>query len=135
MDQAMSAENIEIVRAAYEAFDKGDLNHIGERFAEEVEWETPASLPLGGIARGRDAVLGRIALLLQLWSEFRLEPDDYIDAGERVVVRGVQRAVGPGGVSQSRYLHVFTLRDRKIVRAEYIADTAAAMGALRVHER
>ena len=80
-------------------------------------------------------MLGRIARLLQIWSEFRLEPDEYIDAGERVVVRGVQRAVGPGGASESRYLHVFTLRGGKIVRAEYIADTAAAMGALGVHER
>jgi uncharacterized protein len=131
----MSGTNIEIVRATYEAFDRGDLEHIGEWFAEEVEWETPASLPLGGIARGRDAVLGQIARLLQIWSEFSLEPDEYIDAGERVVVRGVQRAVGPGGASQSRYLHVFTLRGGKIVRAEYIADTATAMGALRVHER
>ena len=135
MDDAMSAENIEVVRATYEALDKGDLQHIGERFAEVVEWETPESLPLGGIARGRDAVLGRIAGLLQLWSEFSLEPDEYIDAGERVIVRGVQRAVGPGGASESRYLHVFTLRGGKIVRAECIADTATAMGALRVHER
>jgi uncharacterized protein len=131
----MSAENIEVVRATYEALDKGDLQHIGEGLADEVEWETPESLPLGGIARGRDAVLGRIAGLLQLWSEFSLEPDEYIDAGERVIARGVQRAVGPGGASESRYLHVFTLRGGKIVRAEYIADTATAMGALRVHER
>lgn len=135
MKQAMSAENIEVVRTAYDAFEKGDLQHIGDHLADEVEWETPASAPASRTVRGRDAVLGHIARLLQVWSEFSLGPDEYIDAGERVVVRGVQRSVGAGGASQSRYLHVFTLRDGKIIRAKYIADTATTIRALGKHQQ
>jgi ketosteroid isomerase-like protein len=52
------------------------------------------------------------------------------DAGEHVVVRGVQRATGAGGSFESRYLHLFKLRDGKIVRGEYISDTAKAKEAL-----
>jgi ketosteroid isomerase-like protein len=42
----MSADNVEVVRAAYRAFMKGDLQGLGEYFAEQIEWETPDSLPL-----------------------------------------------------------------------------------------
>lgn len=131
----MSADNVEVVRAAYRAFMKGDLQGLGEYFAEPIEWETPDSLPLGGVVRGRDSVLANFAQIPQLWSEFSVEPDEYIDAGDRVLVRGVQRAVGPGGPSESRFLHLNTLRDGKIVRGEYIADSAKAVQALGERER
>jgi ketosteroid isomerase-like protein len=130
----MSDDNVEVVRVAYRAFMKGDLQGLGEHFAEQIEWETPDSLPLGGVVRGRDSVLANFAQIPQLWSEFSVEPDEYIDAGEHVVVRGVQRAVGPGGPSESRYLHLCTLRDGKIVRGEYIADSAKAAQALSQRE-
>jgi uncharacterized protein len=126
----MSVENVEVVRAAYGCFMKGDLQTLADHFAAEIEWETPDSLPLGGVVRGRDAVLGNFAQIPQLWSEFSVEPDEYIDAGEHVIVRGVQRAVGAGGVSESRYLHLVKLRGGEIVRGEYIADTAKAERAL-----
>jgi ketosteroid isomerase-like protein len=131
----MSADNVEVVRVAYRAFMKGDLQGLGEHFAEQIEWETPDSLPLGGTVRGRDSVLANFAQIPQVWSEFSVEPDEYIDAGDHVVVRGVQRAVGPSGPSQSRYLHLCEVRDGKIVRAEYIADSAKALQALGDRER
>jgi uncharacterized protein len=131
----MSADNVEVVRAAYRAFMKGDLQGLGEYFAEQIEWETPDSLPLGGLVQGRDSVLANFAQIPQVWSEFSVEPDEYIDAGEHVVVRGVQRAVGPGGSSQSRYLHLCELHHGKIVRGEYIADSAKSRRALGEPER
>ena len=50
----MSAENVETVRTAYEAFTRGDLGGVAEYFAEDVEWESPDSLPNGGLVSGRD---------------------------------------------------------------------------------
>ena len=126
----MSAENVEVVRAAYGAFMKGDLQGLGAYLADETEWETPESLPTGGLVRGREAVLGNFAQIPQYWSEFSIEPDEYIDAGDHVIVRGVQRAVGAGGTTQSRYLHLSTLRDGQIVRGEFIGDTADSLRAL-----
>ena len=76
----MSAENVENVRAAYEAFGRGDLETVAGHFAEDVEWETPDSVPLGGLVSGRDAVIGNFAQLPSLWSSFSVEPQEYIDA-------------------------------------------------------
>ena len=126
----MSAENVEVARAAYEAFRRGDLEGVGTYFADDVVWESPDTLPIGGVFRGRDAVLGSFAEIPKYWSEFSVDPDEYIDAGEHVVVRGVQSVTGPGGSTESRYLHLFTLSNGKVTRGEYIADTVKGMQAL-----
>lgn len=126
----MSVENVEIVRTAYDTFQKGDLEALSQHFAEDAEWETPDSLPLGGIVRGRGAIMGNFAQIPQYWKEFSVDPEEYIDAGDTIVVRGMQRAAGAGGSFQSRYLQVFKMKDGKVVRGEFIADTAKAKEAL-----
>jgi ketosteroid isomerase-like protein len=126
----MSAENVETVRTAYEAFMRGDLGGVAEHFAEDVEWESPDSVPIGGLVSGRDAVIENFAQIPSLWSSFSVEPQEYIDAGEHVVVTGVQRATGPGGSFEARYLHLFKLRGGKVVRGEFIGDSAKARDSL-----
>lgn len=37
---------------------------------------------------------------------------------------------GPGGATESRYLHLVTLHGGKVVRGEFIADTAKGLQAL-----
>ena len=126
----MSAENVEVVRAAYEAFRSGDLEGVGKYFADDVVWESPDTLPIGGVFRGRDLVLQSFAEIPKYWSEFSVDPDEYIDAGDHVVVRGIQSVTGPGGSTESRYLHLFTLSNGKVTRGEYIADTVKGVQAL-----
>jgi uncharacterized protein len=126
----MSAENVETVRTAYEAFMRGDLGGVAESFADDVEWETPDSLPNGGLVSGRDAVIENFKEIPSYWSSFSVEPQEYIDAGEHVVVTGVQRATGPGGSFESRYLHLFKLSGGKVARGEFIGDSAKARDAL-----
>jgi ketosteroid isomerase-like protein len=126
----MSVENVEVARAAYEAFRRGDLEGVGKYFADDVVWESPDTLPTGGVFRGRDAVLGSFAEIPKYWSKFSVDPDEYIDAGDHVVVRGVQSVTGPGGSTESRYLHLFTLSNGKVTRGEYIADTVKGKEAL-----
>jgi uncharacterized protein len=126
----MSAENVETVQAAYAAFMRGDLGGVAEYFADDVEWEAPDSLPNGGLVRGRDAVIENFSQIPTIWTSFSVEPQEYIDAGDHVVVTGVQRGTGAAGSFEARYLHLFTLRDGKVVRGEFIGDTAKARDAL-----
>jgi hypothetical protein len=79
---------------------------------------------------GRDAVIQNFSEIPSYWSSFSVGPEQYIDAGEHVVVTGVQRATGPGGSFEARYLHLFTLSGGKIVRGEFISDSAKARDAL-----
>ena len=126
----MSAENVDAVRTAYEAFMRGDLGAVAGYLAEDAEWETPDSLPLGGLVTGREEIIKNFAQIPSYWSSFALEPEEYIDAGDHVVVTGVERSTGPGGSFESRYLHLFKLSGGKVVRGEFIGDTAKARDSL-----
>lgn len=53
--------NVDSARAAYEAFNRGDLESLKENFAEDAVWVTSEELPLGGETRGRDAILANFA--------------------------------------------------------------------------
>ena len=88
--------NAEAAKSAYEAFNKGDLETLKEGFAEDCEWQTSVELPLGGLIRGRDAIMANFAQIPNYWSSFSVEASEFIDAGEKVIVSGTQRATGEG---------------------------------------
>jgi len=64
------------------------------------------------------------------WSSFSAAPDEYIDAGDEVVVRCVQHPLRPGWVNRVALSALFMLRNAKVVRGEFIGDTAKARDAL-----
>ena len=49
-------------------------------------------MPLGGAVEGRDAILANFAQIPSYWTSFSVEPEEFIDAGDCVVVKGTQRA-------------------------------------------
>jgi ketosteroid isomerase-like protein len=122
--------NAEAARNAYEAFGRGDFETLKEGFAEDAEWQTSDELPLGGVTKGRDAILENFAQIPNYWSSFSVEPSDFIEAGDKVIVRGTQRATGEGGDFEAPFLHLMEYRDGKVVRGEFYADSAKALKAL-----
>ncbi len=124
------SDNVDAAKAAYEAFGRGDLEATGEGFAEDVVWVTSDELPLGGETSGRDAVLANFGQIPSYWSEFSVEPEEFIDGGDWVVVRGTQRATGDGGSFEAGFAHLMHFSDGKVDRGEFYADSAKAKGAL-----
>ena len=95
--RTMSRENVEIVRAIWEPFKGVDATEIdweGEAIREmivgkvspEVELRWAATNPETRVYRGRDGVIHALREWVEPFSEYRTEPLDYIDAGDRVVV-------------------------------------------------
>jgi ketosteroid isomerase-like protein len=66
------------------------------------------------------------------WSEYTMEPEDFVDAGERVVVFIVQKTTGHGsGIALERHdAMVFEVRDAKIVRLDYYNSREQALKAV-----
>ena len=54
----MSEENVETVREAFEAFNRGDLDAALQRMHPDVQWETVSTFPDAGTYRGREDVAG-----------------------------------------------------------------------------
>ncbi|MGH2976399.1 MAG: nuclear transport factor 2 family protein [Solirubrobacterales bacterium] len=123
--------NVDTARSAYEAFGRGDLAALKEMLAEDGTWYTSDELPLGGETQGADAIIGDFAQIPNYWTSFKVEPEEFIDAGEWVIVRGTQRAGNEGGDFESPFAHLIKFSaDGKIARGEFFADSAKAAKVL-----
>ena len=122
--------NVDAARASYEAFGRGDLEALKEMLAEDSTWLTSDELPLGGETKGRDAILGNFAQIPNYWSSFSVDPEEFIEAGDWVVVRGTQRAGNDGGSFEAPFAHLMKFADGKLVRGEFYTDSAKAAKVL-----
>ena len=81
----MSQENVEIVRASFEAWNAGDMDALRELYDPDVIVRTPEGWPEPGPYVGREAVMRQFEQLRETWDADALEPiSDFIDAGDRV---------------------------------------------------
>ena len=130
-------KNVDIVRSAYEEFSRGNIPAVLDALAPTIEWLEPSGPlppPAGsGTHRGRAAVEKEIfGSIPKTWTEFRVEPDTYLDAGDRVVVTGHfrYRAKATGAAVQAPCAQVWTIRDGKAIRMQNYTDTARLAQAL-----
>ena len=118
--------NVDTAQSAYDAFGRGDLESLKEMLAEDGTWLTSDELPLGGETHGRDAILSNFTQIPNYWSSFSVEPEEFIDADDWVVVRGTQRIGNDKGSAEGPFAHLIKFEDGKIVRGEFYADSAKA---------
>jgi ketosteroid isomerase-like protein len=132
----MSRENVEIVRRAYEAFADGDLEGALNVFHPEVDIRPDAAVPDLGRFRGRDGWLDLVGRWYEPWEEYRIEPEQFIDAGEQVVVltREFGRRKDTGHEVEQRVGTVFTFSDGAAVRVEFFLDQTEALEAAGLRE-
>jgi hypothetical protein len=128
----MSGENVEIVRAAYEAGNRRD------REAFLACWDPAGEIHTVGVVmdqrrvyRGHEEIWEYITSFDHEFAGYRVEPEDLVDAGDRVVVavhfHGHGRA--SGATVDYRFASVVTIRDGKIVRGENYAEMDEAIEA------
>src|SRR4051794_15384408 len=90
----MSQENVEIVKANYEAFASRGLDGWMEHFADDVEYRAPeGSLDDIGPIHGKTALRAWLQQWMDTFEGFWFEAVEFIDAGEDQVV-GVERFGG-----------------------------------------
>ena len=124
----MSEEHLTVVRSAYAAFGRGDLDAVLAVFHPEIAWLTPATLPWSrGEYHGHQGVMEYFASFLAHLEEPRIVPDELLVCGERVVALGFERARAraTGVAFAAAFAHIWTLRDGRAVRLQGIVDTAA----------
>jgi ketosteroid isomerase-like protein len=133
----MSQENVEIVRDAAAAFNRGDLDTWVESWADDIDYRAiEGALDDRGPMHGKEAVRAYVQDWLDTFDNFRAEPVELIDAGEDQVVAVLRlgaRAKLSGVETQLTYAVVYTIRDGKIARGrEYAArDDAVEAAGLR----
>jgi ketosteroid isomerase-like protein len=124
----MSEENVEIVKAIFAAWERGDFSSVA--WADpEIEYERPG--PMGGVARGVEEMGRAFGEWLQAFSNFSVEVREFRDAGDKVVVTQVFRGEGRGSgipIDEIPGAAVLTLRNGKVVRIVGYTDPDKALG-------
>ena len=131
----MSQENVEIVRAAFEAWNAGDMDGARELFVTDLIMRLPEGWPEPGPYVGREAAMRFHEQLRDTWDANTLVPiSDFIDAGDRVAVRYIWRGAGHGPDLNMEVTLVFTVRKGRVVFQEFFWDHAEGLEAVGLSE-
>jgi len=126
----VSEANVEIVRRGYEAFNRGDLDAALEAFSPDAEWGVPDVLPDTGPYNGPEGVRRFWASWRETFEDFRVEIEEFIDAGDHVIAQASVRGRGRDSgveVDTPSFPHVWTLRDGQVVKVEMLPNKALAL--------
>ncbi len=128
----MSSEDVAVLTAAYDALNGGDTEAALAVLTQDAEWVEHSDLPEAGSYKGRDSIRRFLAGFLESWEDFHQETERCVDGGDRVaiILRSRARGKGSGIEVESRYGHVWTMRDGKGVRVDTYHDPAGALEAL-----
>ena len=117
----MPQENIEIVRNAFDAFTRDDIQGVLRLCDEDIVITQPPELP--GVSRqqrGHSGVLEAFSIWPEQWDDYRIEILRTADSGDYVVVttRTGGRGKQSGVEVEMEFAFVFTVRDEKIVEMQ-----------------
>ena len=134
----MSQENVEIVRDAVVAYNRGDLYTLLAYCADDIDYRAvEGALDDRGPIHGKDAVRAYFQDWLDTFDDLKAEPLELIDAADEQVVTVLRfggRAKLSGVEADLTFAGVYTLRDGKIARGREYWTKEQALEAARLSE-
>ena len=131
----MSQENVEVVRGVFEAWNAGDMDALRAFLDPDVVQRNPEGWPEPGPLVGCEAVMRNWEQARELFERDTVQPiSDFIDTGDRVVVRMTWRGAGRGPEAHLEWTLVVTLRKRRAVLQEFFWDHTEALEAVGLSE-
>src|SRR5580692_4123012 len=124
------------LQGAYAAFNRGDMEAAVAPLDAEIEWTEPAEFPGGGTYHGREAAKRYLTQSRAAWAEVSSEPEQFITAGNRIVVfvHARVRAKGSNEWQDVRLADVYTFHDGKAIQMRAFADRREALHWVGVNE-
>jgi ketosteroid isomerase-like protein len=124
----MSSENVELIRGIYQAFASGDGGGIVSRMSPDIVWNEAENFPYadGNPYQGPEAIAaGVFARCGGEWDGFEVAPEEYLDAGDTVVVLGRYRGryKATGREQNSQCVHVWRIVGGKAAGFQQYVDT------------
>ena len=134
----MSRENVEIVREVMglPARPEGNERALLDRFASDVRIDMSRRVFNPDVYEGHAGLRRLGAEIRDVWDEFLIEPERFVDASDRVVV--IERRRGRGQESgvrvEQRAGVIWTLRHGQIIRMETDLQPREALEAVGLSE-
>ena len=126
----MFMSNAEIIEQVYEAFAAEGLGRVLELCDPDCVVTQDAALPWGGRHEGLDGV-ATFAAALGGTIHSVIATDELFEAGDRVIQYGRSRGtvLANGATFDMPEVHVWTLRDEKVIAAEFYVETPTMLAA------
>jgi uncharacterized protein len=134
----MFHEDVERLRGVYEAFNEGGVEAILDRVASaEFRVRDRESSPDRETRYGKEGIKELFASYMEAFDALRLEPEEFIEAGDQIVVSLHQqvRGKGSGAEFEGRIAHAWAMREGEVVGLRIFADKDRALEALRSEGR
>jgi ketosteroid isomerase-like protein len=133
----MSQENVEIVRDAFDAFTRDDIEGVLRLCDEKIVITQPPELPgASPQQRGHSGVLEAFEIWPEQWDDYRIEILRMADHGDHVLVTTRQRGRGKqSGIQvEMEIMFVFTVQNEKIVEMKIFMREDQALEAAGLSE-
>ncbi len=133
----MSQENVEIVRRIYDEWARGNFNEGATLYDPHVLLVVrPEFGPASGVYCGPDRIAGYMRDFLKEWDGLVIVGEEFVDAGDSVVVGVDQRATGQGSRTpvHAGYFQVWTFRGPSVIRIESVPERSDALEAAGLSE-
>ena len=124
--------SLETVKSFYAALAAGDASTALGLLTPDMNWSVVSGWPYKPTERGPQGVADGVLMpVLREWRDYALHADDLFAAGDRVVSMGTMTGVHDvtGKPLEAAYVHVWTVRDGKIVAMRQTVDTAMVLQA------
>ena len=127
---------LDAFRSAYlvanEAFNRHDFDGAFFGFHPDLVWETDVNVPGPQVFRGREGVAEAFTGLLEEFPDWRVEPQEFIEADEAILVRnlGIARGRGSGVPIREPFTQVWEFSEGRAIRVrEFLAHEEALAAA------
>jgi ketosteroid isomerase-like protein len=131
----MSEENVEVVRAAAQAWNAGDMEAAGELHDPDVILRPPENFPEPGPFMGRAAAMGFYERAREAFDADTVElTGDVSHAADRVVARWIWHGEGHGPESNMEVTIIYMVRNGKFREVEFFWDHDEALEAAGLSE-
>jgi ketosteroid isomerase-like protein len=129
------AENVDALKKGFDGFNGGDADAVAEVMDDDVKWEGPNTeeVPGGGTTEGKDKVLEMLGGIQDEWESFQATPDEFVDAGDTVIVLGhvTGKHKESGNELKTPFVHVWRMSDGKATRIQALIDTHQVLEAMK----
>lgn len=129
LNQQQTEHAIAELRAAYAAFNRGDIDAAVRVLDPQVEWVEPAEFPHGGAYHGIEGAKRYLRQSRAAVAQVISEPEQFLPAGDRVVVFVHARVLGRGTAEWQdvSLADVYTFRDGKVIKMRAFANRNDAL--------
>jgi ketosteroid isomerase-like protein len=134
----MSRENVELVRAAVDAFGRGGIDGVSDYWSEDIDHRAAeGAIDDRGPIHGKDAMRAYMQDWIDTFDDPKIEAVELIDAGDDQVIAMLHasgRAKLSGVETDLTYAALYTIRDGKVARGREYWTKEQALEAAGLRE-